>query len=199
MTETVAADGPHAVERTVEVLAGGGVIILPTDTVYGLAARAADPDATGRIFRCKGRGADVPLAVLCASAEQALALADVVPDAARRLADEHWPGALTLVLTRRPDLRWALGEPHDTIGVRCPEHQLVQSVARAVGPIATTSANRHGAPTPHEATAAATSLVRPVDLVVDAGPLVGSPSTVVDATAPSLRILREGTIDVGPG
>ena len=190
---------PDAVRRTSDVLAAGGLVVLPTDTVYGLAARAADPIATKRLFECKGRGADVPVAVLCASAEQALDLAADVPEAARRLAEEHWPGALTLVLPRRPDLDWALGEPLVTIGVRCPDHDLVRAFAAVVGPLATTSANRPGVPTPAEAVPAAASLLGPVDLVVDGGPLGGAPSTVGDATTPDLRVQRAGIGDVGLG
>lgn len=185
-----------AVDRTVEALGAGGIVVLPTDTVYGLAANAADPVATAKLFERKGRSADVPVAVLCASVDQALDLAGAVPDAARTLATEHWPGGLTLVLPRRPDLGWALGEPHDTIGLRCPDHEFVRSVAARVGPLATSSANRHGVPTPEGAADAAASLVGPVDLVVDGGRLAGAPSTVVDGTTPGLRVLRLGVIDV---
>lgn len=185
-----------AAERTAEVLRAGGIVVLPTDTVYGLAASAADPIATAKLFERKGRTADVPVAVLCASVDQALDLAAAIPEVARRLATEHWPGGLTLVLPRRPDLDWALGEPHNTIGVRCPDHAFVRSVAALVGPLATTSANRHGVPTPEAAADAAASLVGPVDLVVDGGRLAGEPSTVVDGTTPDLRMLRPGIIDV---
>ncbi len=194
MDEVVDVDDAGVVTRAVEVLANGGVVVLPTDTVYGLAARAGDPTATAQLFARKGREADVPVAVLCASAEQAFSLAAPVPESARRLADRHWPGALTLVLTRRPGLDWALGEPHDTIGIRCPDHDLVRALAAEVGPLATTSANRHGVPTPAGAIAAADSLLGPVDLVIDSGPLHGSASTVVDATTSTLRILRQGTL-----
>lgn len=194
--EVLPAEHPHALRRAVEVLGAGGLVVLPTDTVYGLAARAADGAATSALFVRKGRAADVPVAVLCASADQALGLAAAVPDHARRLAEEHWPGPLTLVLDRRADLDWSLGDPRHTVGVRCPDHDLVREVAAAVGPLATTSANRHGSPTPAEATLAAASLLGPVDLVIDAGALDGAPSTVVDATGPQLRILRQGTLTV---
>lgn len=194
MGEVIAVDAVGVVERAVEVLSDGGVVVLPTDTVYGLAGRAADPTATAQLFACKGREADVPVAVLCASAEQAFSLAAPVPESARRLATRHWPGALTLVLTRRPGLGWALGEPRDTIGIRCPDHDLVRALASEVGPLATTSANRHGVPTPSTAIGAADSLLGPVDLVIDAGPLTGSASTVVDATTSTLRILRQGAL-----
>ena len=196
MAGVVTADEPGAASRTIDVLSAGGVVVLPTDTVYGLAAVAADASATATLFARKGREADVPIAVLCASSDQALELAADVPDAAARLTSEHWPGPLTIVLRRRADLHWALGEPHDTIGLRCPDHALVQELAAAVGPLATTSANRHGAPTPRDAAAAAAGLRGSVDLVVDGGPLHGSPSTVVDATTDPISILRRGALDL---
>lgn len=184
----------EALERSAEVLARGGLVVLPTDTVYGLAARAADPAATTAIFDRKGRDASTPIAVLCTHAEQALALATEVPDAAHRLAAEHWPGPLTLVLRRRADLGWALGQPADTIGLRCPDHAFVRALAAQVGPLATTSANRHGLPTPDAAPEAARSLAGPVDLVVDGGRVAGTPSTVVDVTGGAPVVRRAGTI-----
>src|SRR6266508_1101341 len=96
-------------------------IVIPTDTVYGLAALPGVPGATGRLFALKGRAANVPLAVLCADVEQALALAEDPDDSVRAVADKHWPGPLTLVLRRRPGLGYDVGAPRDTIGVRCPD------------------------------------------------------------------------------
>jgi len=193
----VPADAPDAVERACEVLGGGGVVVLPTETVYGLAALAADATATATLFERKGRRADVPIAVLCADAGQALALADAPSERARTLAAAHWPGPLTMVLRRRRDLGWALGEPTTTIGVRCPDHDLVRAIATRIGPLATTSANRHGLPTPPSALGAAEQLLGPVDLVVDGGTLAGAPSTVVDLTGAAAVVLRQGAIDIG--
>lgn len=186
-----------AVDAAVAALSAGGVIVLPTDTVYGLAADASQPAATAMLFDRKGRGADVPVAVLCASAADAFSLVDAVVPAARRLADEHWPGPLTLVLPRRSDLDWALGDPADTIGLRVPDSSFVHAVAARVGPLATTSANRHGVPTPPEAMAAADSLTGPVDLVVDGGTCGSAASTVVAVDRDgALRILRQGDAPV---
>ena len=196
MSPTVAASADGLPHRAAEVLRSGGVVVLPTDTVYGLAAAAHRPDAVSRLFRLKGRAADVPVAVLCTDAAQALALADRVPPAAARLSARHWPGPLTLVLTRRRDLMWELGEPSGTIGVRCPDHDLVRSIAAIAGPLATTSANRHGSPTPASAGEAAASLTGPVDLVIDGGSLEGRPSTVVDCTGERPVVLRQGSIDL---
>ncbi|HEY1118101.1 MAG TPA: L-threonylcarbamoyladenylate synthase [Acidimicrobiales bacterium] len=190
----VPADDAGVVERAAKALLGGGLVVVPTETVYGLAALASDPDATRALFDRKGRGADVPVAVLCADAEQAMALTQAVPPLAHELAARHWPGPLTLVLPRRSGLGWVLGEPADTIGLRCPDHDLIRALAARVGPIATTSANRHGLPTPASAAQAADQLLGAVDLVVDGGALTGTPSTVVDLTGDVPRVLRQGAV-----
>ena len=172
------------------------VVALPTDTVYGLAALPGSAEHTGRLFALKGRAADVPVAVLCDSAGQALALADPdrVSGEVRRIAARLWPGPLTLVLPRRPGLGFELGEPAATVGVRCPDHPLVRALAAAVGPLATTSANLHGEPTPPTAEGVAAVFGDGVPLVLDGGPRGGAPSTVVDCTGPEWRVLRAGEI-----
>ena len=195
MTTVLPASADDVVGHVAALLRSGGVAVIPTDTVYGLAAAADQAEAVQRLFALKGREATVPVAVLCADAEQALALAEP-SSVARRLAEQHWPGPLTIVAERRAGLGWALGEPADTIGVRCPDHDLVRAVAARIGPLATTSANRHGLPTPDMAVDAARSLTGPVDLVVDGGALAGTPSTVVDCTGGGLRVLRQGSIEV---
>lgn len=193
---TIDASDPEAIDRLAAALVGGGVVVLPTDTVYGLAALPDDPDAIARIFELKGRAADVPIAVLCGSPVQALSLSGAVSAGAAVLAGSHWPGALTLVLSRHPDLEWELGEPQTTIGVRCPDHALVRRLTDRVGPIAVTSANRHGEPTASTASAAAESLTGPVDVVVDGGEIVGTASTVVDATGDEPVVLRQGPVRI---
>lgn len=187
---------PVAVARAAEVLRAGRVVALPTDTVYGLAALPGIEGATGRLFALKRRAADVPLAVLCATADQALGLADpaAVGGAVRRIAARLWPGPLTLVLPRRRGLGYALGEPSATIGLRCPDHRLVRALATTVGPLATTSANLHGDPTPPTAAGVATLFGPGLDLVLDGGPCAAPPSTVIDAGARGWRVLRAGTL-----
>jgi L-threonylcarbamoyladenylate synthase len=182
------------VDEIVSVLRGGGVVLLPTDTVYGLATLPTSRDAVERVFELKGRGADVPIAVLCASADQALALATPV-DGVAAVAAELWPGPLTLVLPRASGVSLHLGEPAHTIGLRVPDHPLVRAVAEQAGPIAATSANRHGQPTPATAAEAAASLTAAPDLVVDGGRLEAAASTVVDATTHPWTPLRHGPID----
>lgn len=184
------------VDEVVAALEAGGVVVLPTDTVYGLVALAGDQSATAKLLALKGRADDVPLAVLCATVDQALALADPgVAPAVADVAARWWPGPLTLVLPRRQAVELHLGEPTSTIGLRVPDHDLVRAVAARVGPIAATSANRHGDPTPATAQEAASALGDDVALVVDGGRLEERASTVIDATEWPWAVLRPGPID----
>jgi L-threonylcarbamoyladenylate synthase len=189
--------GPHpppvTISRAAEALASGEVIALPTDTVYGLAALARLPYATQRIFAIKRRPADVVLPVILGAADDSSALAEVSP-AARTLMDHFWPGALTLVLPRRPGLEMALGGDDRTIGLRCPNDAVARVLAAAVGPLAVTSANRHGEPTPQTGREVAALLGSEVALVLDGGPCANEPSTVVDLTGAEPALLRAGAI-----
>jgi len=184
-----------SIDEVVTALEAGEVVVLPTDTVYGLVARASDAAATARVFAVKQRTEGVPLAVLCASTDQALALAaDPDDSAVQAVARRWWPGPLTLVLPRRPGLGLALGEPATTIGLRVPDHELVRSVTERVGPVAATSANRHGEPVVVTAAEARRTFGDEVALIVDGGRLADRSSTVVDATSAPWRLLREGPI-----
>jgi L-threonylcarbamoyladenylate synthase len=186
----------EVVARGAAALRAGEVVALATDTVYGLAALPGSAAHTRRLFALKGRAADVPLAVLCAGRGQALDLADPArtSPAVRGIAARLWPGPLTLVLPRRPGLAYALGQPEDTVGVRCPDHALLRALAAEVGPLATTSANLHGEPTPPTAEGVAAVFGTGVALVLDGGPCAGVPSTVVDCSGPAWRVLRAGPI-----
>jgi L-threonylcarbamoyladenylate synthase len=185
----------QAVERAGEVLLAGGCVVLPTDTVYGVAALAAIPGAAARLFAAKERAEDHPLAVLVAGVDQALPLVASPSAEARQAMARHWPGPLTLVLRRAPEAEaMDLGGDVGTIGVRCPDHAFVRALAARVGPIATTSANRTGEPTPRTAQGATASLAVPPDLVVDGGPAGLVASTVVDASSQPWRILRVGAL-----
>ena len=180
-----------------DTLRSGGVVLLPTDTVYGIAVLASMPGATERLFALKDRSVGQPVAVLVADRAQALGLAEGPDEAALRLMDRLWPGPLTLVLRRSVAASaLSLGGDPSTVGIRCPDHDLVRALAGEVGPLATTSANRHGRPTPLTAAEAAASLVGPVDLVVDGGQLGSVASTVVDLTGPEPEVLREGAVTV---
>ena len=183
-----------AIARAVHALSSAQVIALPTDTVYGL---AADPFSTGgadRVFLLKGRPRELDLPVLVADEAQALALATAVPRSARRLMERFWPGALTLVLPRRSDLRADLGADEATVGVRCPDHAVPLALCSAHGPIATTSANRHGHPTATTAAEVASVFGPSLAVVLDGGECSGAPSTVVDCTGEEPRLLRDGRL-----
>lgn len=185
---------PEAVEQAAKALAAGQVVGLPTDTVYGL---AADPFSTGgadRLFLLKRRPRELELPVLVSDGEQALSLATAVPDSALRLMDRFWPGALTVVLPRSPDLVADLGADDATVGLRCPAHPVPLALCRVHGPIATTSANHHGEPTATTAGAIVEMFGEAVAVVLDAGACTGAPSTVVDCTGTEPKLLREGRI-----
>ena len=183
-----------AIDQAVKALGRGQLIVLPTDTVYGIAADPFRTGATDRVFAVKRRSRDLELPVLVADVDDALSLAEGVPAVALELMDRFWPGALTIVLPRRPDLDADLGSDDATIGVRCPDHPVPRALCRAVGPLATTSANLSGEDTPPTAAAAAEMLGDGIALVLDAGLCEGSPSTVVDCTGSAVKLLREGRI-----
>jgi len=187
----------EALDQAAAELRDGGTVVLPTDTVYGVAALPSVLGATEALFALKGRSSGQPLAVLVASRDQARELMAEVTDDVRRWMEDLWPGPLTLVVRRSASARTLeLGGDVATIGIRCPAHAFVRALATEVGPIATTSANRHGQPTPETATAAVASLVGPVDLVVDGGPAATLASTVVDASQTPWRVLRVGALPV---
>lgn len=188
--------GGPTLDRAVVALRAGEVVALPTDTVYGIGVLPGVPGATARLFSLKGRSLDTPLAVLCADVDQALGLVADASRAVRRVAPALWPGPLTLVLRRRSNLGYELGEPAATIGVRCPDHAVVRALAAHVGPIATTSANPHGEPTPATAAAVAELFGGGVSVVLDGGTCEGRPSTVIDATAAEWRVLRRGELSL---
>lgn len=184
----------EAIAAATAALRQGAVVAIPTDTVYGLAVDPTRPGATERLFAAKRRPRDVELPVLVADVEQALSLVSAAPAAARRLMARYWPGALTLVLARRPEVAVDLGSDTSTVGLRCPDHPLVRAICRAAGPIATTSANLHGKPTLTTAAEVAATFGESVAVVLDGGTCAGAPSTVVDCTAEVPKLLRQGRI-----
>lgn len=183
-----------AVEAAVHALASGQVVGVPTDTVYGLAVDPFSTGAADRLFALKRRPRERDLPVLVADEEQALALATAVPASARRLMDRYWPGALTVVLPRRPDLAADLGTDEATVGLRCPDHPVPIALCRAHGPVAATSANLHGEPTVTTAAALDDLFGEALAVVLDGGLCAGAPSTVVDCTGEEPKLLREGRI-----
>lgn len=186
------ADASAALERAVGVLAAGAVLGVPTDTVYGLAADPFLPGATDGLFVAKGRPRSVELPLLVADQDQARTLAGVLPAAAGVLMDRFWPGALTIVVARRPNLGLHLGGNDETVGLRCPAHPVPLALCRVGGPMATTSANIHGGDP--ATTADEVARLPGVTLVLDAGPCPSRPSTVVACTTTGTVLLREGTL-----
>lgn len=189
------APGEEALASAARALRQGRIVGIPTDTVYGLAADPTRPGATAALFAAKGRPAHLELPVLVADMAQAEELAgpEGMPPPARRLAAAFWPGALTLVVTRRRGLDWDLGGNAGTIGLRCPAHDAARFLCRKVGPLATTSANRHGQP-PLTTADALVAEFGPDLPVVDGGLCDGVPSTVVDVSGPTMHCLREGAV-----
>ena len=194
MQKSVRIDDAGALDAAERALRTGAVVLLPTDTVYGIAALPDSDPAMEQLYALKGRPASVPIAILVASPEQAADLAATVPAAAARAMDAFWPGPLTVVLDARDPQGPDGQESRPTVGVRCPAHDFVRDLARRVGPLAVTSANRHGEPTPVAADDAANGLDGEVALVVDGGPCDGTASTVIDGTDQALPVLREGPI-----
>ncbi len=175
-------------------MAGGRLVVIPTDTVYGVSARPDVPGATDRLFRAKQRSRDLTLPVLVADLAAAERLA-VVDDRARTVADRFWPGALTLVLRRSEASRgWELGEERDTIGIRVPDHGVALALLRRTGPLAVTSANRSGEPTPSGCDGVRAMLGDAISVYLCAGRASGRSSTVLDVTGPQPRVLRTGGI-----
>ncbi len=189
------AAGGGALDAVVAALVAGGVIGVPTDTVYGLAVDARVAGAADRVFRLKRRPRDTALAVLVADVGQARGLTGSLTGSAGRLVETLWPGALTVVAERSAGVALDLGGDPATIGLRCPAHPVARAVAGSIGPFAATSANRHGE-APVTTAAQLASVLPDVALVVDGGPCTGEASTVVDVRAGTPRLLRAGHLSL---
>lgn len=182
--------------EAIAVLEAGGVVALPTDTVYGIAVKVSTPGGIERLFRVKDRPPEKGIALLLGDADQADAVG--MPNStSRRLADAFWPGPLTLVLPRRPgsNLPDVLTDGVRTIGVRVPDHPTPRALAAAVGPLPTTSANLSGAENSVDANMVIAQLGNRIDLVLNGGRTMGAvASTVVDCTGTEPVVLREGVL-----
>jgi len=189
---------PGAIQRAAEVVREGGLVVLPTDTVYGLVCDSSQPAAVERIYRVKGRPRDLPLALLLHDMAQVSTMIEEVPEAGVRAMQQFWPGPLTIVVRDESPRTAAVRAGKDTIGLRLPAHVVPRLVAdRAGRPLASTSANRSGRPAPTTAEQALDQLAGLVQVVLDAGPTpVGQESTVVSFAARPPVILREGALSV---
>ncbi|MBP2351950.1 L-threonylcarbamoyladenylate synthase [Kribbella aluminosa] len=188
--------GTQEIEKAVEVLRAGGLVAIPTETVYGLAADAEDPEAVGRIFKTKGRPPSHPLIVHIGSAEQLDDWAHDVPDTARLLAERFWPGPLTLVLRRGRRVPLETTGGLETVAIRVPDHPVALELLTAFGgAVAAPSANRFGSVSPTTAEHVRAELGDDVDFILDGGPCgVGVESTIVDVTGATPTVLRPGGV-----
>lgn len=175
----------------------GDLVVIPTDTVYGIAADAFNHQAVQRLLDAKGRGRDMPPPVLVSAATTLDALAEGVPPWARTLVETFWPGPLTIVCHQQSSLVWDLGETRGTVAVRMPDDEVALAVLERTGPLAVSSANLTGRPAATDADAAEEMLADAVAVIVDGGPSPGGEaSTIVDVTVPEGRVLRLGALSL---
>jgi L-threonylcarbamoyladenylate synthase len=180
-----------------EAARNGELIVLPTDTVYGIGADAFTPDAVSRLLGAKGRGREMPPPVLVGTVRAAAALVEDMGPFGQDLIDEFWPGGLTLVCHASKTLRWDLGETRGTVAVRMPLHAVALDLLKRTGPLAVSSANRTGAPPATTADEAVGQLGDSVAVYLDGGRCPGGiPSTIVDLTGSVPRLLRAGAISL---
>ena len=185
-----------AIAEAVILLRQGGLVAFPTETVYGLGADASNPEAVKRIFRAKGRPADHPLIVHIGDVASLADWALTIPESARRLAARFWPGPLTLILKKKPEVSFVVTGGQDTVGLRIPDNPVALRLLRAFGGgIAAPSANRFKRISPTRASHVADELEGLVDMILDGGPCqVGVESTIVDLSGPRPTLLRPGQI-----
>jgi L-threonylcarbamoyladenylate synthase len=193
-TQMLPADWPGAIDQALTILKAGGLAAFPTDTVYGLGALAFDAQAIERLYVAKGRDTAKAIAVLVGQTGDLKLVTKEMNETARRLADYFWPGALTLVVPRHPDLPSNLS-PLPTIGVRMPDHPMAIALLTRSGPLAVTSANLSGEESLTTAQDVLQQLGGRIPFILDGGRTPGGqPSTVVDCTQPEPLILRQGPI-----
>ena len=185
----------EAVAEAAAAVRSGRLVVMPTDTVYGIGADAFDSQAVAGLLAAKGRGRDMPVGVLVGSWQTIEGLVYAVPDSARELIRAFWPGALSVVVRQAPSLQWDLGDARGTVMLRMPLHPVAIELLRQTGPMAVSSANVSGQPPATTAAEAQRQLGDLVEVYLDGGP---SPeqaaSTIVDLTVEPARILRQGPV-----
>ncbi|BBZ51601.1 threonylcarbamoyl-AMP synthase [Mycobacterium heidelbergense] len=183
------------IDSAAGTLKNGRLVVLPTDTVYGIGADAFDSSAVAALLAAKGRGRDMPVGVLVGSWHTIEGLVYTMPDGARELIRAFWPGALSLVVTQAPSLQWDLGDARGTVMLRMPLHPVAIELLRQVGPMAVSSANISGRPAAVDADEARSQFGDLVSVYLDAGPSQQqAASTIVDLTETAPRILRAGPV-----
>ncbi|MBA3252299.1 MAG: threonylcarbamoyl-AMP synthase [Geodermatophilaceae bacterium] len=187
----------RGIAAAADAIAAGRLVVLPTDTVYGLGADAFAPEAVQRVLQAKGRGREMPVPVLVGSWAGIDGLMTVVPDPVRRLVRAFWPGGLTLVVEHASTLAWDLGDARGTVAVRMPLHPVALELLERTGPLAVSSANVSGQPPATTAEQAQEQLGEAVAVYLAAAPTESTvPSTIVDATATTPRLLRAGAVSL---
>lgn len=193
-TDILPATSPDAIPRALEVLHLGGLVALPTDTVYGIGAFAFNGQAVQSIYMAKDRPVEKAIPILIGDLDDLDQVAMDIPRAAHLLALRFWPGPLTILVPKKPDLPEAVSAT-STIGVRIPDHEIARALLRAAGPMAVTSANLSGRASPTTAEEVIAQLGGRIELIIDGGKTPGGiPSTLVECTGDEIRILREGPI-----
>jgi len=194
---TDAAERVTGLAEATASLRNGDLAVIPTDTVYGLAADAFSPPAVTSLLAAKGRDRQMPPPVLVGTVRAATALVEDLSASAKDLIDEFWPGGLTLVMRANRNLIWDLGDTKGTVAVRMPLHELTLELLKQTGPLAVSSANRSGAPPATTAADAEAQLGEAVAVYLDDGPCSGDvPSTIVDLTGAVPKLLRRGVISI---
>lgn len=187
----------EAIETAAHSVSLGELVVLPTDTVYGIGADAFNGSAVNDLLRAKGRGRDMPVPVLVGSWSTIEGLVSVVEPRTRDLIEAFWPGGLTLVVRHAPSLDWDLGDAEGTVALRMPLHPVAIELLERTGPMAVSSANRSGQPAARTAAEAREQLGEDVAVYLEDGPVVGGvASTIVDVTGPVFRVLRTGAVPV---
>lgn len=195
IVDAAGEDREAAVERATAALHAGELVVLPTDTVYGIAADAFQAAATAKIFAAKRRSRRLPLPVLVRTPKQLSGLCTTVPEGAEALMAAYWPGPLTIVVAADPNLVWDLGDNQGTVAVRMPLDDVALEIIRGVGPLAVTSANLSGQPPARSVAEAQRQFDDEVSVYVDDGPRRSfEPSTIVDLTREEVHVLREGVL-----
>ena len=184
--------------HAVEVIRSGGLVAIPTDTLYGLAADPFNPKAVDRVFAAKGRADAQAVALVASDAAQVLARLGPLTPMARRLADHFWPGPLTILMIASSVLAPRVSAGTGLVGVRVPDHPVTRELCRLASlPLVATSANISGEPPSHDPDDVAAAFGDSIDVLVDSGPTPGGPpSTIVDATGASPRLIRAGAISL---
>ncbi|MBT2451214.1 threonylcarbamoyl-AMP synthase [Streptomyces sp. ISL-43] len=190
-----ATDRKTGLREAASAVRRGELVVLPTDTLYGIGADAFSAEAVGDLLAAKGRGRNMPTPVLIGSPNTLHGLVTDFSEQAWELVDAFWPGALTLVAKHQPSLAWDLGETRGTVAVRMPLHPVAIELLTEVGPMAVSSANLTGQPAPEDCDAAREMLGDSVSVYLDGGPTPGiQPSSIVDVTGKVPVLLREGAL-----